>query len=125
MSMIITDKTVGIWYLQTAPKEDWVGTITEVEPDKEYELVYRFRYYKDTKAFDSEDEKSWYSVTVTGHDKQYVIESVRALVNILAEAAGSKDKPVEFLNTDGVEDFMNRFMAAPFVSAKAVPVEQA
>lgn len=122
--MTITDKTVGLWYLQTTPKQDWVGTLTEVEPDKEYELIYRFRYYKDDKAWDSADEKSWYKATITGHDKDYCIESVRTMINILAAAAQS-EKPVEFLNTNGAEDLMNRFMAAPFVSAKTIPVEQA
>lgn len=118
MSMTITDKTVGLWYLQTTPKQDWVGTLTEVEPDKEYELIYRFRYYKDNKAWE-------YSATVTGHDKQYCIESVRTMIHVLATAAQSQEKPVEFLNTNGAEDLMNRFMAAPFVSAKTIPVGQA
>jgi hypothetical protein len=59
--MITVDEhTVAIWYLQTTSTQDWTAALRELEPEAKYELTYRFRYYKDDKAFESEDEKHWY-----------------------------------------------------------------
>ena len=41
-------------------RSDWMGRIFKF--DGAWCAVYRFRYYKDAKAFGSTDEKQWYSV---------------------------------------------------------------
>jgi hypothetical protein len=118
----ITDKTIGLWYLDTIPgKQDWLAAITEIVPDSQYELVYRFRYYKDDKAFDSEDIKNWFRVAITG-TKAYTIASMREVAKtMLSKSTG---KLSEILNEGDTDKFMQKLMDSDFAYAKmATPQE--
>lgn len=53
-----------------------------------WHLDYRFRYYKDSKNFDSDDEKSAYSVTM---DRDVPEEKVVATVRMIAEMLVEED----------------------------------
>ena len=113
----ITDKIVAIWYLQTLPTQDWMAAVSEIEPDSKYELVYRFRYYKDDKAFDSEDKKNWYSGTLTG-TRSYVLAAMREVAGTMESVA--KGKLYELVNEDGdVSKLMRKFQDLPFVYMRA------
>ena len=48
----------GIWYVQ-GKDCDWMGSLSK--QDDKVVLEYRFRYYKDDRAFDSKDTKNWYT----------------------------------------------------------------
>lgn len=41
---------------------NWMGSLFR-EDDGPWRFEHRFRYYKDNKAFDSEDTKNWYTMT--------------------------------------------------------------
>jgi hypothetical protein len=74
--IVIDEKLVGMWQVGL-PKSDWLAGVREIVPEEKYELVYRFRYYKDEKVFESQDTKNWYKAEVTG-SRHYVISSIRA-----------------------------------------------
>jgi hypothetical protein len=110
------EKLVGIWFLATIPNsQDWMAGVRELEPDQKYKLTYRFRYYKDDKAFDSEDKRNWYEGTVTG-TRAYVIASLRSVAKKLAEM--STEPLYEVLNEHGLDQFMRDFQDQPFVYMK-------
>lgn len=115
------EKVVAIWFINTTETQDWMACLREVKPEEEYELIYRFRYYKDDKAFDSEDEKSWYKGRITG-TRAYVLASTRAVAKIMEEFAAGK--LYELVNEGDYEAFVKKFMDAPFVYAKQVSKEE-
>jgi hypothetical protein len=110
------EKIVALWFVATIPDEqDWMAAIRELVPDEKYELVYRFRYYKDDKAFDSEDKRSWYRAELTG-TRNYVLLTFRNLAERLHLA--SSGPLYEVLNDKGMDDFLRRFQDMPFVHAR-------
>ena len=69
MSIELTEKIVGIWFVDLDNESDWLGAMERT--DEGYQVTYRFRYYVDDKAHDSDDKKSedWddNSVAQEGH----------------------------------------------------------
>lgn len=61
--MIEIRETSQFWHMWfVASKEaDWLAMLFKHEGES-WQCVYRFRYYKDKRAFDSEDVKSWYTI---------------------------------------------------------------
>lgn len=121
----ITDKTVGLWYLDTNPgKQDWLATLVEVEPESKYEIVYRFRYYEDGRVFDSKDKKSWYKAEAIG-TKAYCTAAVRSIAQKLSDSANSGGKLIELLNDTGnTEDLCRRVLNQPFAYARMASEEE-
>ena len=106
----IDEKTVGIWNLQTTESQDWLCSIRELVADEKYELMYRFRYGKDDKIFDSEDKKNWYRGEVSG-TRNYVLGSIRAVAQTLAGVAvGSL---CEVMNNGDVKEFLEKIAEMP------------
>ena len=56
MSIELTEKIVGIWFVDLDNESDWLGAMERT--DEGYQVTYRFRYYVDDKAHDSDDKKS-------------------------------------------------------------------
>jgi hypothetical protein len=126
--IILDEKIVGVWFLNTTPKQDVLFAVREVKQDEEYELVYRFRYYNgdQTKSpFEDGDKKSWYKGKISS-TRNFVISSAREAVkqlNILSKR--DKDnahlaEPYELINDNGLDEFYRKFQNAPFVYAKQV-----
>ena len=120
--IIMDEKLVGLWYMQTTEEQDWLLGIREVEPDKKYEVVYRFRYYEDESVFNSDDRKSWYEGTVSDTRKNVIIK-IREMAKIMNSAAVGK--LYEYINDKGIDDFTERFKKAPFVHFKVEPINEA
>jgi hypothetical protein len=115
----IDENIVGIWYVSTLPNQDWMAGLSELEAEKKYKLVYRFRYYKDDKVFESKDTKSWYEGAVTG-TRHYCIAAIRMVAKGL-DAAGQNKGVYELLNDDGdMKKFWRTFQNAPFAYARMV-----
>ena len=107
------NKIVAIWYLVTIQNhQDWMAAIREIEPEQKYELTYRFRYYKDDKAFDSDDKRNWYEGICTG-TRSYVTAAIRATAKALEETADGD--LYELLNDHGYDQFIREFQDMPFV----------
>jgi hypothetical protein len=102
MAIEIDEKIVAIWYLRTLPDQDWMAGLRELEPNQKYSFTYRFRYYKDDKAFDSKDVKNWYEGTVNS-TRNEAIEAFRFLGKTMEVMA--TDKLYEFINDGDLENF--------------------
>jgi hypothetical protein len=112
------EKIVAVWFVLTIPdRQDWLAAVREIEPDAKYELTYRLRYYKDDKAFDSNDKKNWYGGTVTG-TRNYIILSMRKVADMLASV--SKAKVYEVVNDKGLDQFLRDFQDQPYAFARMV-----
>lgn len=59
----------GVFYEQA----DWLATLYRDENESVFKCHYRFRYYVDEKAHDSEDKKSAYNVTFVGKTESEVL----------------------------------------------------
>jgi hypothetical protein len=112
-ALALDDKIVGVWFLATGPGVDWMASVREIQPDERYQLSYRFRYHKDDKPFDSDDEKHWYKAEIRA-TRQYVILGIRSTGKQL-EAMGAESPLYEYLNDKGFDEFWERFQNAPFV----------
>jgi len=79
---------VGVWWVAWTGG-DWMACVWR--DDKEEHLQYRFRYYADDKAFDSDDTKNWYSMA---RDIQPDAETIEQ-VNTVARAIGAELEAVD------------------------------
>lgn len=109
----ITEKTVGIWFLTIADDQDWLCGVTEVEPEKEYKLAYRFRYHKDGKVFDSADEKSGATVTAKC-SRAYVLAAVKRLANDMKTLGAIGELDELMMKSGDVDKFVNALMEKPW-----------
>jgi hypothetical protein len=122
--IVFDEKIVGVWYLVTIlDKQDWLAAVREIEPDAKYELIYRFRYYKDDKAWDSADKKNWYKGELTG-TRNYVVMSLRSVAKRLESVSVAGIPLYELLNENDIDKFMREFQDAPFVMAKMLSNEE-
>lgn len=55
------DDLLAVWYIQISPTSDWLGSVKRL-PGSRFQMMCRFRYYRDDKVFDSADDKSIYRV---------------------------------------------------------------
>lgn len=118
-------KTVACFFLGAAPANgvDWLAAIHEIEPDSLYGLVWRFRYYKDDKAFESNDRRSWMSAEIIG-TRLYAIEGLRHVANLMRSASDDPDSYYEYINDAGFDVFMRKIQDAPFMYMKQVSKEE-
>lgn len=114
--IVFDEKIVGAWFISTIPNsQDWLAAVREIEPDEKYELIYRFRYYKDDKHFDSDDTKNWYKGELHG-TRSYMILSMRSVAERLAGV--NHAKVYETINDRGIVQFLRDFEAQPFAFAR-------
>jgi len=85
MSIVLDDNIVGIWYVLTGEKEDFMLAISKCPEG--LELVYRHRYYHSDDPWDEKDHKSWYRMVTSKTDVQRAIETAREMVQGVAMIA--------------------------------------
>lgn len=117
----ISEKTVGVWFVQCSERIDWMAHIAEVKPEEEYKLTYRFRHYKDDKVFESQDEKHWFSGDLHG-TKAFVI----AALNKVSESLYEVERLMRWygLNEGNIQEFTKKLSDAPFAHARRVSREE-
>lgn len=53
----------SFWFVKIQARPgDWLACVIK-QAGGPWKGIYRFRWYRDNKTFDSDDEKSWYTVT--------------------------------------------------------------
>lgn len=115
MITLTPENAVGVWYLQIDSSTDVMGAITEQGKDY-FHFDYRFRYYADEKVWNSNDRKNWYHLELREKPKEYLIDIVRHMFELLeSEAVG---KLYEILNNTDTADFERRLKSAPFMHYK-------
>jgi len=128
MTIALTENVLGIWFVNLTEDSDWMCALTDA--DDKWLIEYRFRYYCDDSgdAFDTDDEKNWYTATLDKADtsRETVLRKQTLVYKALRDMAGTTDGNYELLRSDKTyEDFMEEFMELPFVHAKSVSREEA
>ena len=92
-------------------------------PNGDWELAYRFRYYRDGEAFDSADEKSFW--TATFPQKFDVSGAIRAVSPVLSKLRAMTGFDVEVLivESDRPKVVIDRMSRSKSVHMKRVPRE--
>jgi hypothetical protein len=125
MTIELSEKTIGVWYMQVTQDSDFLGAATEV--DDGFEITYRFRYYKDDKTFGSDDRKNWYEWK-TSESKEKVIEIMRGVITRMRQKDGNipvSDCHELLMNEDGIEEFMEVFTSMPFADSMVLSANEA
>lgn len=108
-----------MWYCANNEK-DWLCALYR-DPGECWTVLYRFRYYRDDKAFDSKDIKNWYRCRApTDRKESEVIEFTDGLAELVALEAGAKLHKL-LLRTDNVKkifEAMKREDFAHFLEEK-------
>ena len=95
----LNEKSIGIWYLQTLPDQDFMGHLGW--EDGKLIFTHRFRYYKDDLiGFQSKDDKHWYRTDMTKVGVEGAIQFVDRMLEKLVES-GAKSKPDKILMKNG------------------------
>lgn len=88
------DYILGSWYAERDNGDNWLMTI--VKRGDVWLGEYRFRYKKDTKVFNSNDKKSFYSFRVKGKmPEDMVIRAMNELFEILKLRYSKRNKFIE------------------------------
>ena len=123
------DYYVGLWFVSYRGG-DWMAVVKREKGEEAYSLIYRFRYRKDDKFFEeSEDEKSWYEMRISGKDGGEV--SGDELVQVgddaaaLVDAAQAPSDLYQYLIFGDGDAFLKALEGAPFIQAKTVGAAQA
>jgi len=113
----LNENTLGIWSVSLPVPGDWMGTLQR--DGERLKLICRFRWYRDDKTFDSEDEKRWYEVTLGAHwSVSAAIESVRDLVRKMP----AKEAHWELIRGErSVEELAQLLLTMPGISHKTLP----
>lgn len=120
-----SSKTVACFFLGTAPAEgvDWLAAITEIEPEAKYKVVWRFRYHKDDKAFESKDRRSWMEFEVSG-TRAYSIAGLRSVALLMQSTAQDPNSYYEYINNGDINAFLRKIQDAPFMYVRPVSKEE-
>lgn len=114
---------LGMWFL----RGDGLDFLASVFRDsgQAFRCIYRFRYYKDDKVFDSKDKKSWYEFRFRRDVEETEAESiidgmVKTLVDDADFSEGVTGPPVEkiMLHTEDCEEIMKRLKQIPHFAMK-------
>lgn|GEM_PF-2890071 len=113
---------LAVWFVAGAGM-DFLGAVFRDAGEKRFHLKYRFRYYRDDKAFDSDDEKSVYHAT-TDNASEAELEAHLDFVTKSLLAAGMPGPAYKVpLKTSDPQTIMTAIADAPFAYVKAVGAE--
>lgn len=117
--------------------QDWHGIVWRERPGDIWHFDYRFRYYMDDKAHDSEDEKSWYACTMAADATEAFVMSVASgLADTMTKSKTGGYNSLErspyygadvhkvILRSSNVEDIMGILKREKFIHSKFEPMEK-
>lgn len=110
----ITDETRALWYLDL-PGGNWTAHLSR--RDGRAHLRFRFRWYKDGNAFESEDEKHAYVVKDSADSDHVMIAKVRRMI-LEMQSIGAGNSYELLRGTGTLDEFFNQFLELPFVHAR-------
>jgi len=112
----LTENTyvLGIWSVQGVGS-DWLCAVTR-EGDDAFTMLYRFRYYRDDHAFDSEDEKVWYKTKIPKtQTEDQIIAVVDSCADGLCRKGYSNHEPWRRIIRGGAQAAVDALKEAPFI----------
>lgn len=122
MTIELTESSyiVGIWFSSDPiTGNDWLCTaIRDPEHPTRFKASSRFRYVKDDKIFDSEDEKSWADFTSQDHaTEEDVIHVMELLQKEIEQGYPDKDK---IIVQGDINKFFKLAAGKPWMNMKQV-----
>lgn len=126
MSISIDENTIGLWFVNI-PNGDILTTLSRTPDDNNLEIMWRFRYYRDEKAWDSKDKKHWYRAVGPRQKQEEVISHIRMVCQASALRAGSHAEDYYELlrGSMSVREFMELLGKQPFAHTKQVTEAEA
>jgi hypothetical protein len=122
VTIVLNDNTVAFWYVEI-PNGNWTAALSR-RPDCVV-LKYRFRFYRDNNAFDSQDVKHGYRVPFPPiQTNAEVIDLVRGMIAHM-KTQGASDSWELLRGTSTTKQFMDQFMTLPFVNQRAATPKEA
>lgn len=108
-----------IWFLSSPAKRmDILAVLRRSLPDGPWKFEYRFRYYRDEKVFDSEDEKSFYAFSGgASASEAEVVEKTREAVGVIALSQGL-DVDETVVESDDPEVIFGKLREKPYFSSR-------
>lgn len=126
MTIEINEKSyiVGIWFSSNPITENnWLaGVVRDPENPKRYKGWSRFRYVKDDKIFDSEDEKKWTDFTSQEHHTEQDMIDFMDLAQVRIEE-GYPDKDKIIVKGD-IKKLVELSKGKEWMNIKQVPAEE-
>lgn len=117
-----TSYVEAVWYVAWEHM-DWMAMVYRDGPDRPWRATYRFRYYKDNEAWQSEDEKSIYDVKGTdGSDttREVLAHGFDEVIAAMAQDPGVRTH--EKLDIHGDSDrFVELFTSRSWAHVKVAP----
>lgn len=118
MSIEVTERTVGMWFMNLADDVDFLGGLSTT--DAGFKFVYRFRYYADPEPWSDDDKKNWYQMNITNRSKTETIQKIQALIHALEERTGRQCDELLMRNGD-TQAFLRELTAKRWAHTKFEP----
>ncbi len=117
-----TSYVEAVWYVAWTDK-DWMAMVYRDAPEAPWRATYRFRYYTDSEAFQSDDEKSIYDVKGTDPSDETHARLCIGFDRVMGEMAQDPGvRTCEKLDIHGDSDrFMKLFTSRSWAHVKVAP----
>jgi len=112
----ITEDTIGIWYIESETC-NWLCAI--YQEGKLVKGSYRFRYYRDDKAFGSKDKKTWADIC-TETNKEVALRDIRDVAQKLCSTMDGELTEL-IRGEESLEDFQAELFKQDFAQVCIVP----
>ena len=120
MSFNITEqgRYAVLWYAENE-EHNYMALVHQDEPGGPWKLTYRFRYFKDDKVFDSEDEKHWYEAVDKENPGPEKLVATNDTLLATPQAKAQYPKGVSRMEINGgMAEMLKVLMAQPWAHAK-------
>lgn len=120
---------IAIWFVGLGDKLDFMGCLKRASAQSpEFHFDYRFRYHRDDKVFDSEDEKHWYHMSARDKTEDEILAITRDLVlQVCAKDKEFGNNPqlseMLYRNYNDFAHFMREFQNQPWAYSKIASPE--
>lgn len=96
------DYILGFWVVSDPGVHDWMANAAKRADSGDWELEWRFRYYKGEEVWDGKDEKSWYGGTIGGEAPEEVVINAMEVMQkaLVAEGFGESTETIMVQSTD-------------------------
>ncbi len=111
----------AVWYVSW-PDADWMAMVYRDTPEAPWRATYRFRYYKDAEAWQSQDEKAIYEIRAKDGAAETVTKLAAGFDAVSAEIARQQQGQRWIMVVRGSADrFTDLLVKQPWAHVKVTP----
>ena len=112
---------IALWFSESPEGNNWLACAQRDNKTQEIRVDYRFRYKKDDYAFNSKDEKSWYTVKPKKEDSNEKIIDTFRLIQKAGTHLGFPYHDEVMIN-GGTQEFLDKTKDKPYMQMKQFKV---